>query len=127
MSRKPRGLPFSDLVALVLAGTPAIEERIEQAYAWRRARGVAVARWVLGIAVFLGAGTVVSYLAADPRPSSWLALVALVLALVTGVYGLRLLVELRSLESEYLAAQALAARLCKVSKALSYGFRKPRV
>ena len=127
MSHKPGGLPLSDLVALVVAGATDVEERIGKAYEWRRERGVAAAKWVLGIAVFLAAGTVVGYLAAGPRPSFWLALVALVFALVTGVYGLRLLVELRSLEKEYLSALALAARLRKVSKALAYGFRKPKV
>ncbi len=127
MSSKPRGLPLSDIVALVLAGTPAIEERIEQSYEWRRQRGVEVAKWVLGVAASLAAGTVLSFLTADPKPSPWLVLISLVLASVAGVYGLGLLVELRSLENECLAAQVLAARLSKVSKALAYGFRKPKV
>jgi hypothetical protein len=127
MSRKPSGLPFPDVVDLVLAGAPEIENRIEKVYEWRRERGAAVAKWVLGIAVFLAAGTVVSYLVAAPESSFWLPLIALVFALVTGVFGLLLLVELRSLESEYLAALELAARLRRVPKALACGFRRPKV
>ncbi len=115
-----------ELVSLVQTGAGDAENRIEKAYDWRRKRALEIARWVMGISVFITAGVVVAVVTADPRPPFVLTLLTLILAALTGVYGAYRLSELRSLEREYIGALALAARLRKMAKALAQKHTEPK-
>lgn len=126
MSRMPRGMLLRDLIALVLTGAPDVENRIEKAYEWRRERALEIARWVMGISATITAGIVVAVVTTNPRPSFLLILITLILAALTGAYGVHRLNELRSLEREYVNALALAARLRKIARALVHRAPVPK-
>ena len=109
-------ITIRQLIDLVEGGSATGENCIQKVFEWQFERNMSVVRWALGVAASLFVAVLVSYLRADEAVSSFEFGSALVFSLLTGTYGITVLVRLRLMSREFTSAVSLYTKLKRIEE-----------
>ncbi len=106
-----RDVTVRNLIDLVLSDTTDPSDRIEKMFEWYFDRAKAIVTWWLGAASSITIALIATYFSEKSRLTGWWAVLVLVLAICSFLYGVYRLYLMRRINREFIAALSLYSRL----------------
>lgn len=107
-------IKIDDLINLVIASSGDPEAHIQKIFEWQYDRIRVAAQWMLGAAASLLIAAAASVLNARLAAQWWQIILLMLAVLISGLYGILRLRELRTLHRQYLVALRLFSELLTI-------------
>ncbi|MCH7592757.1 MAG: hypothetical protein IH989_08270 [Planctomycetes bacterium] len=105
-----RTVSLLELIDLVYGDVEEAESRIQKLFEWRFERDMNIAKWALGLAASLIIAVLVAFFRGGSDVTGRELGIGLAIAFASATYGIFAIVQLRSVNREFIAALVLYSR-----------------
>lgn len=112
-----KDLRVKEIIDLVVSDVPDAEDKIKQMFDWYFDRVKTTSQWILGAAASLLVSVIVAFSEGKLNThtaSLWKPAVAISLSMATGTYGVYRLLQLRSIQQQFVASLKLLSDFRKI-------------
>lgn len=108
-------LTIKEIIDLVVAEIPDPESKIQKMFEWHLEREKLIITWILGAAASLFISVLVAFFKAELKLGLWQIAIIILCSLGTAFYGIYRVLQIRSINSQFISAMKLFSNFRKIS------------